>query len=53
MVGFIGGIAMFVAALVIATRGLGLMIKCINVLFNEISDGLEERLNSRKRRRLN
>ena len=47
MVGFIGAIAMGIASIVIATRGLGIMVKCINSLFDAINDGLDQRKRER------
>ena len=47
MVSFIGAIAMSIAAMIVAVRGVGLFLKCINVLFDNINDGLEERLRRR------
>lgn len=49
MIGFIGAIMMFVCAVTIATKGMGVMVKCINVLFDRINDGLDERLNKNRR----
>lgn len=47
MIHLIAWIGMAVAAMVVATRGIGVMIKCINVLFDRINDGLDERLSKR------
>lgn len=51
MVGFFGAICMFVAGVVIATRGLGVMVKCINSLFDSINDGLDEKRREQKARK--
>ena len=52
MVGFIGAIAMGIAAIIIATRGLGIMVKCVNYLFDSLENGLEQKKRERNQQKI-
>ena len=51
MVKLIGALTMMIVAIVIAARGIVLVVKAINVLIDEIQEGLNQRIRERRARR--
>lgn len=47
MVGFIMNVGMAIGAIVIVARGVGVLIKSINMVFDKIDDGVDARLGRR------